>query len=65
MAGGKPVHIMQNVADDLLDGAAEPHDLTSMVTPATGPAASPTTCYVQVELGLGGARSRSSHRLVG
>eukprot|EP00966_Prymnesium_polylepis_P015349 354864-Prymnesium_polylepis.1 len=28
VAGGKPVHIMQNVADDLLDGAAEPHDLS-------------------------------------
>ena len=27
VAGGKPVSIMQNVADDLLDGAAEPHDL--------------------------------------
>ena len=28
LAGGKPVDIMQNVADDLLDGGAELHHLT-------------------------------------
>ena len=28
VAGGKPVNIVQNIADDLLDGRAEPHDLT-------------------------------------
>ena len=27
VTGGKPVHIMQNVADDLLDGGAELHHL--------------------------------------
>ena len=28
LAGAKPVNIMQNVADDLLDGGVEPHHLT-------------------------------------
>eukprot|EP00966_Prymnesium_polylepis_P206973 4794639-Prymnesium_polylepis.1 len=27
VAGARPVSIEQNVADDLLDGGAEPHDL--------------------------------------
>ena len=28
VAGARPVSMMQNVTDDLLDGGAEPHDLT-------------------------------------
>eukprot|EP00966_Prymnesium_polylepis_P152555 3523844-Prymnesium_polylepis.1 len=49
-AGGKPVHIMQNVADDLLelDGAAEPHDLN-------GDAGDRADCLVDDVLGAGGA----------
>eukprot|EP00966_Prymnesium_polylepis_P218172 5049551-Prymnesium_polylepis.1 len=46
VAGGQPVSIVQNISYDLLDGEAEPH-CTSLVTPATGPAASSSTCYVQ------------------
>ena len=48
MAGGKPVHIMQNVADDLLDGAAEPHDLN-------GDAGDRPGCLVDDVLRAGGA----------
>eukprot|EP00966_Prymnesium_polylepis_P151590 3502569-Prymnesium_polylepis.1 len=52
---------MQNISHDLLDGGAEPHDL--MDDAGDGPAASTTKSKVQVE--PRGARSRSSHRLVG
>ena len=42
------MHIMQNVADDLLDGAAEPHDLN-------GDAGDRAGCLVDDVLWAGGA----------
>jgi hypothetical protein len=65
VAGGKPVNIVrQNLSGDLIDGGAELHYVTTTpMTSVTGPAASTSTTNVQ--LVLRGARSRSSHRLVG
>eukprot|EP00966_Prymnesium_polylepis_P268358 6199940-Prymnesium_polylepis.1 len=64
VAGAKPVSIVKNISGNLLDGGAEPHDLT-----LTDDAGDRAGCLdddeqcVQVELRR--ARSRSSHRLVG
>eukprot|EP00966_Prymnesium_polylepis_P081040 1877585-Prymnesium_polylepis.1 len=63
LAGGKPVNIVQNLSGDLIDGGAEPHYDTDDVADRAGCLDVDEQCAGQ--LVLRGARSRSSHRLVG
>ena len=54
---------MQNIAESTTSSTAERSRTTSLVTPATEPAASTTTSIVQLE--LRGAHLRSSHAMWG